>query len=151
MRQLVWRRGKPFLTDGSAPRDILDWNYGLLETRRDGSDDVIVGQWLYDAHDELSAVRTFLRVPQVALEPTARVVAFAVPEAGDARRPAIVVDRVGRGMILAVLCDTWRWRGPTVSDGETTAHSRFWRQSLLRLAETRLLGRLVAEIGRAHV
>ena len=94
--------------------------------------------------DELSAVRTFLRVPQVALEPTARVVAFAVPEAGDARRPAIVVDRVGRGMILAVLCDTWRWRGPTVSDGETTAHSRFWRQSLLRLAETRLLGRLVA-------
>ena len=83
----------------------------------------------------------------VTLAATARVLAAAVPAGsvgltdGDAV-PAIVVDRLGAGTVLAHLCETWRWSGV-----DTAAYAAYWRELLRRLAEPHRLGtRLVATL-----
>jgi len=88
--------------------------------------------WLPFAADSFHP-EVFAVMHPVALRPTARILATA------AGAPALFVDRQGRGTVLGHLCETWRWR-----HGNRSEYERFWRQSLLRLAEPHLLGRLFA-------
>jgi len=79
-----------------------------------------------------------LRGP-LALGPTARVAATAPEQARPASAvgpPAIVIDRLGAAHVLAIFCDTWRWR-----QADATAWRAFWRHGLERLGEPHLLAR----------
>jgi hypothetical protein len=88
--------------------------------------------WLPFAADSFHP-EVFAVMHPVSLRPTARILATA------AGAPAVFVDRQGRGTVLGHLCETWRWR-----HGNRSEYERFWKQSLLRLAEPHLLGRLFA-------
>jgi len=88
--------------------------------------------WLPFAADSFHP-EVFAVMHPVSLRPTARILATA------AGAPAVFVDRQGRGTVLGHLCETYRWR-----HGNRTEYERFWKQSLLRLAEPHLLGRLFA-------
>ena len=88
--------------------------------------------WLPFAADSFHP-EVFAVMHPVSLRPTARILATA------AGAPAVFVDRQGRGTVLGHLCETWRWRHENRSEYE-----RFWKQSLLRLAEPHLLRRLFA-------
>jgi hypothetical protein len=94
------------------------------------------GAWL---PEEPVDAEVFAVLRPVTLTATARVLAAAVPAvaaASDAEpAPAIVVDRIGAGTVLAHLCETWRWRSV-----DAAAYEAYWRGLLRRLAEPHRLG-----------
>ena len=80
-----------------------------------------------------------LRGPLI-LGPTARVLATAPPDAARPTAggpPAVVLDRLGAAHVLAIFCETWRWR-----QADAAAWRSFWRHALARLGEPHLLARL---------
>ncbi len=76
----------------------------------------------------------------VSLKPTARVLAITTFE-DAAPAAAVILDQRGAGTILGSLFTTWRLRGPTGSKAGSMDHAAFWRHSLSRLAEGRILAR----------
>jgi hypothetical protein len=76
----------------------------------------------------------------VSLKPTARVLAITTFE-DAAPAAAVILDQRGAGTILGSLFTTWRLRGPTGSNAGSMDHAAFWRHSLSRLAEGRILAR----------
>lgn len=77
---------------------------------------------------------------RVNLAPTARVLAVTTSERAIPAAAAIL-DRRGAGTILGTLFTTWRLRGPVGADTPSMDHAAFWRHSLARLAEGRILAR----------
>lgn len=76
----------------------------------------------------------------VSLKPTARVLAITAFE-DAAATPAVILDRRGAGTILGSLFTSWRLRGPAGSKAVSMDYAAFWRHSLSRLAEGRILSR----------
>ena len=105
------------------------------------------GDWL--PREPVDA-EVFAVLRPVTLAATARVLAAAAPSGPGVATaadpvPAIVVDRLGAGTVLAHLCETWRWSGV-----DAAAYAAYWRGLLRRLAEPHRLGaRLVATLAVA--
>jgi len=86
--------------------------------------------------------RAYSLLHPVVLEPTTVVLATA-GAAPTGSAPAIVLGRVGKGVVVGSLCETWRWRSDWPADG-SGLHAAFWRQTLCRLATPPLLRKLGA-------
>jgi len=101
-RQLIRVRSE-FMRDGSttAASRLLEANHGLLATLRDGSDDVIVGEYRFDNSGDLSSI-----VPKRLDVSTGRAVSAAPGQ------PSFAIDWVfdARGVARAVTTAANGWR-----------------------------------------